>query len=849
MAASSGMQTPATSRDTRGQSHARCAGGSSRHLTISISAGRTPKPIWISATHGSEPRSLPSPRRFTASREMISTAKTYAFTRRTRHVIRGAVSVLVLLLCLALALGALAWQQRSEARTSASRARREADSIRSGERAILSYGLAGASLAALHAGRTDLALLLSVEAERSKSTAQSESSLLTALLDQPTLERQLHGLISETSPLGFSPDGNLYAASDGDQVLIWNLRTGQPLPHQPHAKDGQFADGGRFFVSTEDQATCGLSESQTAPCLGGFCALPTCELNVWDLATGRILRRIPGVAPHWVTSEDAPVLAAIANDGTLNVWNVRSGIRHSSISIGAPADPQIALSPDGSTAVVLSTVASPFGVWDFELHAWNTRSGSVGPGCALNSTLSSGGQFAVQALRILNDDSTLRVVISIPLNVTPALVASCDAVTGHLESRVFDPTVSREVAGVSPDGPVIATREIGTGTIQLVRASDGSKIGGDIRAPFGGWMRTMTGTVTFSPDSRLFSATEYDGDVRIWRTTSQTVLERAAPGLVPARGVERALSLPENRQLYVMKHGDVIDSATDRKVAHIPNFVSSSNSAPPSGTVVAASANGDLLGALTGNTLTVIDLSRNTSRSEHVDGPCQTRVEALAITEGRAAFSCRFSPPYGRASLRAIDLVASPWKAGAPAPVGPGLDPATLDFSPNGRTLAVVGPDNNFGGLQLVDLAGTDLHPREAILGRGVTGAFTPDSRAYVVVHESGKVERLSIVPRNAPPTLIALPSAGVRAVLGISPEGRFLITNGPGKAIGLWDLAARQLLATIPGMDVDLGGLELDPAIWEREACAIASRNLTRDEWARYLPGTPYQKTCSTQR
>jgi hypothetical protein len=36
------------------------------------------------------------------------------------------------------------------------------------------------------------------------------------------------------------------------------------------------------------------------------------------------------------------------------------------------------------------------------------------------------------------------------------------------------------------------------------------------------------------------------------------------------------------------------------------------------------------------------------------------------------------------------------------------------------------------------------------------------------------------------------------------------------------------------------------DPAVWLREACAVAGRDLTLAEWDRYLPGREYRPTCS---
>jgi hypothetical protein len=38
---------------------------------------------------------------------------------------------------------------------------------------------------------------------------------------------------------------------------------------------------------------------------------------------------------------------------------------------------------------------------------------------------------------------------------------------------------------------------------------------------------------------------------------------------------------------------------------------------------------------------------------------------------------------------------------------------------------------------------------------------------------------------------------------------------------------------------------LDVDPHDWQRTACRLAGRNLTRTEWARYLTGQAYRKTC----
>jgi hypothetical protein len=39
---------------------------------------------------------------------------------------------------------------------------------------------------------------------------------------------------------------------------------------------------------------------------------------------------------------------------------------------------------------------------------------------------------------------------------------------------------------------------------------------------------------------------------------------------------------------------------------------------------------------------------------------------------------------------------------------------------------------------------------------------------------------------------------------------------------------------------------VDVDPVSWRDQACALAGRNLTRAEWARYVGAEPYRQTCS---
>ena len=66
-------------------------------------------------------------------------------------------------------------------------------------------------------------------------------------------------------------------------------------------------------------------------------------------------------------------------------------------------------------------------------------------------------------------------------------------------------------------------------------------------------------------------------------------------------------------------------------------------------------------------------------------------------------------------------------------------------------------------------------------------------------------------------------PTSYVKA-MSITPDGRALITAGWDEKIIIWDLAIE---------------------LWQSRACRRANRNLTLEEWQRYLPGEPYRMTC----
>ena len=146
----------------------------------------------------------------------------------------------------------------------------------------------------------------------------------------------------------------------------------------------------------------------------------------------------------------------------------------------------------------------------------------------------------------------------------------------------------------------------------------------------------------------------------------------------------------------------------------------------------------------------------------------------------------------------------------------------SVALSPDSRLLAVGGTGSS---VRLWDIrSGKLVH----VLEQGANGAFTlefsPDGRTLAV---SGFEPVASLWDVASGIRIGPQLSAGDRrTMIDLSPDGRRLLeTHGNGKG-AVWDV---------------------DPTSWERRACAVAKRTLTRAEWTQFLPGRPYEPACAT--
>ena len=231
--------------------------------------------------------------------------------------------------------------------------------------------------------------------------------------------------------------------------------------------------------------------------------------------------------------------------------------------------------------------------------------------------------------------------------------------------------------------------------------------------------------------------------------------------------------------------------------------------------------------------------------------------ETLAVHEGAA-------PPL---ATLALWHVASGSLVAPPRELGLGNSPGGSDvlaFSRDGKLLAV---SLLHGGVLVLDATTGRVRLKLADPADDIVSLAFSRNGTLATGTLAGTVDlwSSSTGQRIAPPVLAA--SVPIAAV-AFDPSGRRFATSGyQDGTVKLWststlqqegpnlvtDQGATSAIAFGPGSSGlvaadDRGDGFVWPtslATWERRACAIAARNLSRKEWSRFIPELPYQTVC----
>jgi WD40 repeat protein len=192
--------------------------------------------------------------------------------------------------------------------------------------------------------------------------------------------------------------------------------------------------------------------------------------------------------------------------------------------------------------------------------------------------------------------------------------------------------------------------------------------------------------------------------------------------------------------------------------------------------------------------------------------------------------------------------------------------PQDIDFSQDGKLLASA---TLAGEIDLWDVRTGRLLARLSNESHGraydSTVRFSPDGRMLAVGDSSGNVVIWDLAKRRPVGSPLAGQNVSIDTV-DFDPSGRMLATMSDDGNLRLWDLATQKLIgAPIPvstgggtaeffpdGTHVlgDFGSTavvwDVDPVAWKAQACRVAHRDLTREEWNDFLGQRTYRPVCA---
>jgi WD40 repeat protein len=408
------------------------------------------------------------------------------------------------------------------------------------------------------------------------------------------------------------------------------------------------------------------------------------------------------------------------------------------------------------------------------------------------------GQILVTASCVARDDG----------GCTQGEMLLWDIATGQPVSQSLQPHNSSVTSvAFSPDGKVIASGS-GDYTVILWDVATGQPMG----EPLEGHTDAVM-SVAFSPDGRTLASSSQNGQVILWDV---------------ATGQLRAL----------------LDGHTNR---------ATSVAFSPDGRTLASGGcgRGIYFLCMTGKVI-LWDVTTGQLIGQALDGHTDW------VT------SVAFSPDGKMLASSSQDGTIILWDISTEELVGQSLhqhpdDVKSIALSPDGKIIASGKEDST---VTLWEVA-TGL-PRGIMKGHTtyITSViFSPDGEILASGSAEGSIILWNVSTRQS----IGMPLHGhITAVesMAFSPNGQLLASGSSDNTIILWDVATGQQLAILAGHPDNVYSVVLsadDQSLakreillwsvssdsWQARACRTANRNLSLEEWQRYLPDRPYEQTC----
>jgi WD40 repeat protein/DNA-binding SARP family transcriptional activator/energy-coupling factor transporter ATP-binding protein EcfA2 len=732
--------------------------------------------------------------------------------------LRILVVAVAMLLAAAVVAGVLALAQRNSARDSAL----VADAQRLGAQALVQ-------------DRLDRALLLARQAWNMDPSPVTRGTLLASLMRAPAALRLLRGTGDRVQWIDITPDGRTLAVGDnGSAVAFFDTRANRRT-RVVHVRGVTFGDAfspdGRTLAAGGDEPLAG----------GGSRSF----IAFVEVASGRI--RYASFPSGWSTNDRV----AYAPDGRAVAtaeqnWSTKR---------------QRLVERDPATFAALRSTAQP--LFDFVATVRYSPDGRL--------LFVSGGRRG-QDLTLEYDARTLRLLRTFRaggfLAVAPdgrsAAVGTLEGQVTFLDVAGRRPAVTEQQdssvqgIGFSPDGRTLVT--VGDGRDVVVWDARSHTV----RESLAGHSGRVFGPA-FSPDGRTLYTSGLDGSIIAWDVGGARRLARPyavvhgpVPGDAPdAAFLARAIA-PDDRSFAIGTLAgkvDVFDTKTLRVTRSLQVL-------PPGREVTGLAYSPDgrriAVGGSTGTPLVVDPISGRTimrlptPRFGAVSGLAfHGQLVAVAAEDGTVALA---DARTGRLVRQLLVSRSTPQDVHGAADV---------DFSPGGRRIAASGGD---GFASVWDVAsGRRIWRSRADRWFATSVRYSPGGRLVAVgTGQKGDVVFFDAATgRRAGAPLRA--SAGYVTAVSFAPDSRTVATSGTDSTTRLWDVTARKQIGTefrgrrwaastffADGRRLLVADASGTGVVWDvapddlaRRACAIAGRNLTRDEWQTFLPKRPYAPTC----
>jgi WD40 repeat protein/class 3 adenylate cyclase/predicted ABC-type transport system involved in lysophospholipase L1 biosynthesis ATPase subunit len=755
--------------------------------------------------------------------------------RRTNRRLKSLLVGVGVLLLAAIAAGAFALVQRSDAQ----------------DKARIALGRQLGAVA-VSEPRIDLSMLLARESLALDRSLQTESTLLATLLREPAVTGTFTVPIEDRpQQVRVSPDGRMIAVSSNNNVMrFFDTRTHRHIRTEPlvNADYAFVTSTGRLFAAAPgDPPAYTLLDPRTGDAFGEFIlsklwqTTPSTPFEpvlvtqdgrraflvwaVWNedgsqgaayVETWRLEHPGP---PRLVPLHAKGIIAAtltpdgrlvVATNGAISTWNAETMRRISEVP-GPRLKPEFvsgALSPDGRTLA--------YGLGDGTVHFFHVGTGKEVAGTGAHSAGVARMAFSPDSRTVVSaGDDALAILWN------PATGVPLERLTGHA-GRILWPDFSA-------DGKTLYTPSL-DGTILQYDLGGSRRFGSPFKLGVAG-LRAQTldaaPLLAVSPDGRSFATTVEQSKVNLFSTST---LRRVATISLASRRTVGAGAWAGSR--FVL--------GGDRGLVQIWNVAGAKPK--PVAVLHGLSNQGQVRSIATAARDRVVAAVDSWDGPDPGTGGPPPREGELAIwRDGRLVGGKAMNlHTYGNA----------------------------VAVSRDGSTVAVATED---GRVLVVDAhtgrAERTIRPQRAPVS--VTSiAFSPDGTLA-----SGSWAGILNLwnPRTGQglghPTLVA--QAPVSAI-AFAPDGKMFATSGGSSGhTKAWVTSTLQQLGDdFPGGEGSWGNVAYAPngrylfsayadgsayrwpvtvGAWADQACRVAGRNFTREEWQRFVAGRSYERVCPT--